>query len=255
VAYGPSGSAVTPWNAHTVSGSRSRTSSTGAAGGTAPCAWKKSAASIGAACARRKVRHVVSVRRWAPEGSSAPRSSQARSALGTPHHRRNDQVDIANQLHGARFDITIVLHPLSGRRDATIFHFQADRLCVLAFLHRHACIVVAHAGIADLLDAIRPTSPSTSVSPRRSSLTGGKPTRPFSLTLLLIERRCELTHGCSAEQSRCVRGNPPRAEAPRLSDLPITLCGRRCAQGTSRLFIRGWAYGRAPAVVAGRPAE
>jgi len=45
------------------------------------------------------------------------------------------------------------LHPLSGRRDATAFHLEAGRLCVLASRHRHACIVVARAGIADLLDA------------------------------------------------------------------------------------------------------
>jgi hypothetical protein len=42
---------------------------------------------------------------------------------------------------------------LSGRRDATAFQLEADRLCVLASRHRHACIVVARAGIGDLLDA------------------------------------------------------------------------------------------------------
>jgi hypothetical protein len=50
-----------------------------------------------------------------------------------------------------------VLHPLSGRRDATAFHLEAGRLCVLASRHRQACIVVARAGIRDLLD----THPST----------------------------------------------------------------------------------------------
>ena len=47
----------------------------------------------------------------------------------------------------------IMLHPLSGRRDATAFHLEAGRLCVLASRHRHACIVVARAGIPELLDA------------------------------------------------------------------------------------------------------
>jgi hypothetical protein len=46
-----------------------------------------------------------------------------------------------------------MLHPLSGRRDATAFHLEAGRLCVLASRHRHACIVVARAGIPELLDA------------------------------------------------------------------------------------------------------
>ena len=63
------------------------------------------------------------------------------------------RVDTANRLQGAEFAVTIVLHPLSGRRDATAFHLEAGRLCVLASRHRHACIVVARAGIADLLDA------------------------------------------------------------------------------------------------------
>jgi hypothetical protein len=62
-------------------------------------------------------------------------------------------VDTANSLQGREFDVTIVLHPLSGRRDATAFHLEAGRLCVLASRHRHACIVVARAGIPELLDA------------------------------------------------------------------------------------------------------
>jgi hypothetical protein len=62
-------------------------------------------------------------------------------------------VDTANSLQGREFDVTIVLHPLSGRRDATTFHLEAGRLCVLASRHRHACIMVARAGIPELLDA------------------------------------------------------------------------------------------------------
>jgi len=46
----------------------------------------------------------------------------------------------------------VFLHPLSGRRDATAFHLEAGRLCVLASRHRQACVVVARAGIRDLLD-------------------------------------------------------------------------------------------------------
>ena len=62
-------------------------------------------------------------------------------------------VDTANRLQGREYDVSVVLHPLSGRRDATAFHLEAGRLCVLASRHRHACIVVARAGIAELLDA------------------------------------------------------------------------------------------------------
>jgi hypothetical protein len=62
-------------------------------------------------------------------------------------------VDTANRLQGREYDVTVVLHPLSGRRDATAFHLEAGRLCVLASRHRQACIVVARAGIRELLDA------------------------------------------------------------------------------------------------------
>ena len=62
-------------------------------------------------------------------------------------------VDTANRLQGREYDVTIVLHPLSGRRDATAFHLESGRLCVLTSRHRQACIVVARAGIAELLDA------------------------------------------------------------------------------------------------------
>ncbi|WP_433285600.1 AAA family ATPase [Micromonospora sp. CA-244673] len=62
-------------------------------------------------------------------------------------------VDTANRLQGREYDVTIVLHPLSGRRDATVFHLESGRLCVLASRHRHACVVVARAGITELLDA------------------------------------------------------------------------------------------------------
>ncbi|MGH3159173.1 MAG: AAA domain-containing protein [Streptosporangiaceae bacterium] len=68
-------------------------------------------------------------------------------------------VDTANRLQGREFDVTIVLHPLSGRRDATAFHLEAGRLCVLTTRHRHACIVVARAGIPELLDAHPSTEP------------------------------------------------------------------------------------------------
>lgn len=68
-------------------------------------------------------------------------------------------VDTANRLQGREFEVVIVVHPLSGRRDATAFHLDAGRLCVLTSRHRHACIIVARAGITDLLDAHPATDP------------------------------------------------------------------------------------------------
>ncbi|MFI6344109.1 AAA domain-containing protein [Streptomyces sp. NPDC050560] len=68
-------------------------------------------------------------------------------------------VDTANRLQGREFDVTVVLHPLSGRPDATAFHLETGRLCVLASRHRHACVVVCRAGVPDLLDAHPSTEP------------------------------------------------------------------------------------------------
>jgi hypothetical protein len=53
----------------------------------------------------------------------------------------------------SRSELRTATRPLSGRRDATAFHLEVGRLCVLASRRRQACIVVARAGIADLLDA------------------------------------------------------------------------------------------------------
>ncbi|MEU2055182.1 AAA domain-containing protein [Streptomyces bungoensis] len=68
-------------------------------------------------------------------------------------------VDTANRLQGREYDVTVVLHPLSGRPDATAFHLETGRLCVLASRHRHACIVVCRAGVGDVLDDYPSTEP------------------------------------------------------------------------------------------------
>ena len=68
-------------------------------------------------------------------------------------------VDTANRLQGREFDVTVILHPLSGRPDATAFHLETGRLCVLASRHRHACIVVCRAGVTELLDDHPSTEP------------------------------------------------------------------------------------------------
>ncbi|MDT3399095.1 AAA family ATPase [Streptomyces sp. B1866] len=72
---------------------------------------------------------------------------------------RGVTADTANRLQGREFDVTLVWHPLSGRVDASAFHLETGRLCVLLSRHRYACLVVARAGIRDLLDrhpAVRP---------------------------------------------------------------------------------------------------
>ncbi|MGN6814972.1 MAG: AAA domain-containing protein [Solirubrobacterales bacterium] len=68
-------------------------------------------------------------------------------------------VDTANVLQGREFEVVIVWHPLSGRRDAGEFHLDAGRLCVLLSRHRHACIVVSRGGIRNQLAGHAPTEP------------------------------------------------------------------------------------------------
>ncbi len=120
-----------------------------------------------AACAtlalRALRRGAVAVCEQAPDGAAV---TADRIAVGAAHRDQvaairarlgaagaGVTVDTANRLQGREYDLTIVLHPLSGRRDATAFHLESGRLCVLASRHRHACVVVARAGIAELLDA------------------------------------------------------------------------------------------------------
>ncbi|WP_201408620.1 AAA domain-containing protein [Mycobacterium paraintracellulare] len=68
-------------------------------------------------------------------------------------------VNTANVLQGREFDIVVVWHPLSGRRDASEFHLDAGRLCVLLSRHRQACIVISRGGIRDQLAGHAPTEP------------------------------------------------------------------------------------------------
>jgi hypothetical protein len=110
---------------------------------------------------------------FSPDGSlSGDPVTPDRIAIGTAHRDQaaaiqqvlgsratGITVDTANRLQGREYDVTIVLHPLSGRLDATAFHLESGRLCVLTSRHRHACIVVARAGIQALLDARPSTEP------------------------------------------------------------------------------------------------
>ncbi|KIR65360.1 AAA family ATPase [Micromonospora haikouensis] len=129
----------------------------------------EAAAACAALALRVLARGAVAVSEHAPAG--APVTAD-RIAVGAAHRDQvaairahlgaagaGITVDTANRLQGREYDVTIVLHPLSGRRDATAFHLESGRLCVLTSRHRHACVVVARAGIAELLDAHPSTEP------------------------------------------------------------------------------------------------
>jgi AAA domain-containing protein len=129
-------------------------------------------AEVAGACAALAVRFLQRGAVAHSERGAAPVDA-SRIAVGTAHRDQAQAiqaalrqagvtgvtVDTANSLQGREFDLTIVWHPLSGRRDATAFHLESGRLCVLTTRHRHACVVVARAGIPELLDAHPSTDP------------------------------------------------------------------------------------------------
>jgi hypothetical protein len=128
-------------------------------------------AEAAAACAELAARALTRQAVAVSESGTAPLTAD-RIAIGAAHRDQvaairsvlpaaaaGVTVDTANRLQGREYDLTVVLHPLSGRRDATAFHLESGRLCVLTSRHRHACVVVARAGIAELLDAHPSTEP------------------------------------------------------------------------------------------------
>jgi hypothetical protein len=68
-------------------------------------------------------------------------------------------VSTANKIQGREYDVVFVWHPLAGRRDATAFHLEAGRMCVMLSRHRHACVVVGRAGAARLLEEFPDSDP------------------------------------------------------------------------------------------------
>jgi AAA domain-containing protein len=128
-------------------------------------------AEAAAACAELAARALSRHATATSESGSGPLDA-SRIAIGAAHRDQvavirsllpesaaGITVDTANRLQGREYDLTVVLHPLSGRQDATAFHLESGRLCVLTSRHRHACVVVARAGIAELLDAHPSTEP------------------------------------------------------------------------------------------------
>ena len=81
-------------------------------------------------------------------------------------------VDTANRLQGREFDVVIAWHPLSGQAEAGAFHLDVGRMCVLTTRHRHACIVIARDGIAELLDASVPIGQGVLGDPVDRSISG-----------------------------------------------------------------------------------
>jgi len=60
-------------------------------------------------------------------------------------------VSTANKVQGREYEVVLVWHPLAGRRDATTFHLESGRMCVMLSRHRQACVVVGRSGADRLL--------------------------------------------------------------------------------------------------------
>lgn len=65
-------------------------------------------------------------------------------------------VETANRFQGLERPLMFVQHPLSGRADATEFHLDAGRLCVMLSRHRVACWIFGREGIARQLQRYAP---------------------------------------------------------------------------------------------------
>lgn len=92
----------------------------------------------------------------------------ARKALSDAGVNPDDlTVSTANRIQGREYQVVFVWHPLAGRRDATAFHLEAGRMCVMLSRHRHACIVVGRAGAARLLSEFPDSDPIYLEEPER----------------------------------------------------------------------------------------
>jgi hypothetical protein len=65
-------------------------------------------------------------------------------------------VETANRFQGLERPLMFVQHPLSGRADATAFHLDAGRLCVLLSRHSVGCWMFSRAGVEQQLRRYAP---------------------------------------------------------------------------------------------------
>lgn len=65
-------------------------------------------------------------------------------------------VETANRFQGLERPLMFVQHPLSGRTDATEFHLDSGRLCVLLSRHRVACWIFGREGVSRQLRRYAP---------------------------------------------------------------------------------------------------
>lgn len=66
-------------------------------------------------------------------------------------------VETSDRFQGLERPVMLVHHPLSGRADASAFHLDAGRLCVMLSRHRVVCLAVTRAGIDEMLNRYAPS--------------------------------------------------------------------------------------------------
>lgn len=81
-------------------------------------------------------------------------------------------VETSNRFQGLERAVMLVQHPLSGRLEASDFHLDAGRLCVMLSRHRVACFVFSRGGADDLLGLEAPISDRCPGTPKDAVFQG-----------------------------------------------------------------------------------
>jgi hypothetical protein len=66
-------------------------------------------------------------------------------------------VETADRFQGLERPVMLVYHPLSGRADASTFHLDAGRLCVMLSRHQVAGFIFTRGGVAEMLERYVPS--------------------------------------------------------------------------------------------------
>ncbi|GAA1393203.1 hypothetical protein GCM10009662_01160 [Catellatospora coxensis] len=99
--------------------------------------------------------------------------------------------------------------PRLASSNAAVFHLEPGRLCVLAFRHRHACVMVARAGIRELLDAHPVERAGTPWA--AGQIPDGRPTRRRRLTWKIAACTPDRCRGTLSNLIQETTGVPPWA--------------------------------------------
>ena len=66
-------------------------------------------------------------------------------------------VETADRYQGLERHVMLVYHPLSGRADASSFHLDMGRMCVMMSRHSVACFLFSRGGVEEMLNDYVPS--------------------------------------------------------------------------------------------------